>query len=59
MKLKKLSNGSAFQRLAWLGLKSAELPSREARRAAGIGLDAVAYLVVVALIFAIFWVATP
>ena len=59
MKLKKLSNGSPFQRLAWLGLKSAELPSREARRAAGIGIDAVAYLVRVALIFAIFWVVGP
>jgi|TARA_Y100000310_G_scaffold135255_1_gene134133 hypothetical protein len=59
MKLKKLSSGTASQRLVWLSLRSAELPSREARRAAGVGIDTVAYLVVVALIFVIFWVATP
>ena len=59
MKLKKLSNGTASQRLVWLSLRSAELPRREARRAAGVGIDTVAYAVLIATIFVVFWVATP
>ena len=58
MKLKKISNGSPFQRVVFLGLRSAE-PSRQARRAAGIGIDAVAYALLIATIFVVLWVATP
>jgi hypothetical protein len=58
MTLKKLPDANAFQRLAWLELRGAEPPRREARRAARIGIDAAAYLAII-MIFVLLWVATP